>query len=200
MGKRIGILGGTFDPVHTGHLKIVESFLNSNLIDEIQVYVAPGPPHKQKRSLTPFRHRFEMAKIAFSDFNDVLVSDLENRLPKPSYTVHTLEYLKKKYPDDHYYLCLGEDNIQIFKTWYKYREILEMVTLLVAERPGFDSSGVESEILNKTIFADHEPIEVSSSAIRKFENREMIPEKVQEYIKKHGLYKNRHDARSISKS
>ncbi len=188
MGKRIGILGGTFDPVHYGHIEIVESFLRSNLLDEIHILVAPDPPHKLSRTITPFRHRFEMARIAFSDYLDAIVSDLEDRLPKPSYTVQTIEYIMQQYPDDIFYLCMGEDNIQIFDDWHKSREILDLVTLIVAERPGFDSTGVSPEILERTIFVDHEPVDMSSSDFRNLERKEMIPEKVLEYIHTHQLY------------
>ncbi|TVQ03488.1 MAG: nicotinate (nicotinamide) nucleotide adenylyltransferase [Balneolaceae bacterium] len=188
MGKRIGILGGTFDPVHIGHIKIVESFLKSNLLDEIHILVAPDPPHKTSRDITPFHHRFEMAVIAFSDFDNVIVSDLENQLPMPSFTIHTIEYLKNQHPDDTLFLCMGEDNIQIFDTWHKSREILDLVTLMVAERPGFNTAGVAAEILEKTIFVDHEPIEVSSSEYRNVERKELIPESVLDYIHKNELY------------
>jgi nicotinate-nucleotide adenylyltransferase len=189
LGKRIGILGGTFDPVHIGHIKIVESFLDSNLIDEVQILVAPDPPHKTNRKITPFHHRFEMAVIAFSDFENVIVSDLENQLPKPSYTVQTIEYLQKQHSRDTFFLCMGEDNVQIFDQWYKSREILDLVTLIVAQRPGFGIDGVSSEILEKTIFVEHAPVDISSTDYRNAERKEMIPDHVLKYIRRHKLYR-----------
>ncbi len=189
--QRIGILGGSFDPVHIGHLRIAKSFLKSGLIEKLLVLPAPSPPHKDDLRVG-FKHRFEMLKLAFKDWADVEVSELEMSLPVPSYSIQTIQYLQQKNPETLYYLCLGEDSLIHFHTWYRYRKIIEQITLLVAERPRFDSSVIEKELLERTIFVDHEPFDLSSTEIREttddpFESNR-LPDLVQQYILNHNLY------------
>ncbi|MDR9366407.1 MAG: nicotinate (nicotinamide) nucleotide adenylyltransferase [Balneolaceae bacterium] len=191
MEKRVGIFGGSFDPVHKGHFKITRSFLNSGLIRELLILLTPSPPHKQATDQTDFSHRYEMLKLAFQTEDQVRVSDLEKDLPQPSYTLQTIEYLQNRYPDSIFYLCLGEDSLRDFHKWHKYKKILERVTLLVARRPEVDTSSVDPEILEKVIFIDHEPVSVSSTEIRQANGHEMddLPPTVADYIKKHNLYR-----------
>lgn len=190
MKKRVGILGGSFDPVHCGHVRIAHSFLTAGLIDTLLILLSPYPPHKQNRKQAPFSHRYEMLKLAFENMEKVEISDLEQKLDKPSYTLHTIEHLQKENPDTLYYLCLGEDSLQYFNEWHKYREILEKVDLLVAERPGFDKSSVEEAILEHAVFVEHEPYPISSTEIRKSkgEIKDHLPGSVAGYIEKKNLY------------
>ena len=190
MKKRTGIFGGSFDPVHTGHLDVVDSFLKSGLIDDLLILPTPHPPHKKEKEQTPFHHRMKMLELAFKDVENVVISDLEQKLPSPSYTLQTLKHLKKENPDTTFLLCLGEDNLVIFKKWYRSSEILEMTTLIVAERPGFDSSEIPSEILEKTIFVEHKPVKASSTQIRESvtDSGYILPKNVADYIDEHGLY------------
>lgn len=131
-----------------------------------------------------------MLKLAFRETEHVEISDLEKDLPRPSYTLQTIEHLQKEYPEDLFYLCLGEDSLRDFHKWHKYKTILEKVDLIVAKRPGIDSGDVGPEILEKVIFVDHEPVSVSSTSIRK-ENgggrRDLSPT-VAAYIEKYKLY------------
>ncbi|NBC66806.1 MAG: nicotinate (nicotinamide) nucleotide adenylyltransferase [Bacteroidetes bacterium] len=190
MEKRVGIFGGSFDPVHNGHIKIARSFLNSGLIRELLILLTPSPPHKQATDQTDFSHRFEMLKLAFQSEEQVRVSDLEKELPQPSYTLQTIKHLQNRYPDAIFYLCLGQDSLRDFHKWHKYKKILERVTLLVASRPDVDTSSVDPEILEKVIFIDHEPVSVSSTEIRnrREEERNELPAAVAEYIERHHLY------------
>lgn len=194
MEKRVGIFGGSFDPVHNGHIRIVQSFLKSGLVDEILVLLTPDPPHKKQENQAPFSHRMEMLKRAFAGQKQVQVSDLETKLPAPSYTLQTIEYLQEKFPETTWFLCMGEDSLATFKDWHRYDEILNKLTLLVAERPGIEISNVSPEILEKTAFVKHEPVNISSSGIRGEGNADSspsIPEPVADYIRQHRLYKNR---------
>ncbi|MCC5907226.1 MAG: nicotinate (nicotinamide) nucleotide adenylyltransferase [Balneolaceae bacterium] len=189
MKPRVGIFGGSFDPVHKGHVSISESFLNSGVIDKLLVLLTPAPPHKSNQNQAPYLHRLEMLKLAFGGMNHVQVSDIETSLPKPSYTLQTIEYLRKTFPGSLFYLCLGEDSLSHFHEWYKYRQILNSVSLIVARRPDFDSSSVDPEILERTIFTDHNPIDISSTQIRSGQiSKKALPEKVSEYIRRHHLY------------
>ncbi len=259
MRERIGIFGGAFNPVHNGHLAIAEAFLNSRLIHRLLILPTPDPPHKESRELAPFRHRFRMLQIAFEEADNVEISDLETRLDPPSYTVRTIRHLQETQPDTLWYLCIGSDSLEQFTGWYRYREILDRVSLIVAARGGYPlvvgraaaaggeggvggledaavarseggagalegatrargeedakgAGGTESvphEILERTIFVDHEPLEISSTDIRKqFGSKAMgvsgqkqestrqtalpaipIPEKVRLYLEEHDLYR-----------
>lgn len=189
--KRIGIFGGSFDPVHNGHIEAVNSFLNSGLLDEIWILLTPDPPHKRDRQLTELEHRFNMLNIAFQERERVKISDIEDDLPKPSYTLQTIRHLKQRYPDYIFFLCLGEDSLQSFHKWHKYQEILKECTLMVAERPGSSHIKVDPQIMDKTIFVDHKSMDISSSQIRVNSMHEQslnVQDEVLNYIKKHNLY------------
>lgn len=189
--KRIGLFGGSFDPVHNGHIEAVNSFLNSGLIHKVWILLTPDPPHKTDQKKTDFEHRYNMLKLAFQKSDNTKISDIEKDLPKPSYTLQTIHHLKKKYPRYTFFLCLGEDSLQSFHKWHKYEEIIEECTLMVVDRPGADHSGVDSEILEKTIFVDHKPMNISSTEIRQTTNSSELvnlPDEVQNYILKNNLY------------
>lgn len=191
MKKRIGIFGGTFDPVHNGHVQIARSFLNSGLIRELLILLTPSPPHKEGAEQTNYSHRFNMLKLAFKEVEGAHVSDLEQKLPKPSFTFQTVRHLQQRYPDHLFYLCIGEDSLRDFHTWYKYSELIKKLYLIVAKRPGIDTSGVDPQILEQTIFIRHEPVMASSTSIRESngDRQDDLPHTVTDYIKKNNLYR-----------
>lgn len=191
MKKRIGVFGGSFDPVHQGHNHIVKNFLDSGVIDEILITLTPDPPHKNSHIQAPFNHRLKMLELEFNGFERVIISDLEQSLPKPSYTLQTIHSLKKSHPEITYFLCLGEDSLVNFHKWYRYRILLDEISLLVARRPGYSSESVAKEILDRTIFINNPEMDVSSSDIRgRFSHKsDELSAKVEEYIQKHNLYK-----------
>jgi len=189
--KRIGLFGGSFDPVHNGHIEAVNSFLESGLIDEIWILLTPAPPHKPDQKKTDFEHRYNMLRLAFQESENIKISEIEKDLPKPSYTLQTIQHLKTKNPDHTFFLCLGEDSLQYFHKWHKYHDILEECTLLVVDRPGSDHGDVDSYILEKSIFVDHKPMNISSTEIRRGPNSATImklPDDVLNYIQKNNLY------------
>lgn len=193
-GLRIGIFGGAFDPVHHGHVQIAGSFLASNIIDKLLVLPTLASPHKKDQEQTPFEHRYEMLKLAFREYDKVHVSDLESHLPKPSYTLRTIESLQEKHPEKKYFLCIGEDSLASFHKWWNYEDILQRTPLIVASRPGSESSGISREILERALFIDHTEVDVSSTEIReKTRTRDeslksLVPESVAQYILKNNLY------------
>lgn len=192
MKERIGIFGGSFDPVHNGHKAVVESCLKSNLIDRMLVLLTPSPPHKQGSVQVSYRHRLKMLKIAFWQDQNVEVSDLEKELKSPSYTLQTIRYLQENHPENVYFYCMGEDSIINFHKWYKFEKILERVPLMVAERPGWERENIAEKILERTIFVEHNPVDISSTDIRlKKSGKELgqsVPIQVIDYIREHNLY------------
>jgi len=193
-GKRIGIFGGAFDPVHHGHMQIAGSFLASNLIDRLLVLPTPASPHKSDSKQTAFFHRYEMLKLAFQKKKRIVVSDLETQLPSPSYTLRTIKHLQKTNTGSIYYLCIGEDSLASFHEWWKHDEILARVPLVVANRPDADSSGLSRSILDRTLFVDHSEVDISSTQIRNRARegdgrlKDLVPDSVAQYIFRNNLY------------
>ena len=193
MNKRVGVLGGTFDPVHKGHLAIARSFLDSGFIDSLWIIPAAFPPHKNGDEVTSFTDRKAMLDLVFGHMDNVKINTIEERLSKPSYTLQTIRALKEEYPEYMFYLCLGSDSLVTFSQWYQYKEILNECSLLVARRTGFDDHQIEPEILEKTRFIPHDPIQVSSSELKEKMAgsnlpEEDLPEAVVQYIHKKKLY------------
>jgi nicotinate-nucleotide adenylyltransferase len=188
--KRVGLFGGTFDPVHKGHVAVARSFLESGAIDELWVLLTPHPPHKQAREKTGYDDRYRMLTLAFQHLDDISISTIENELSPPSYTVKTIRHLQEKHPETKFYLCIGQDSLRHFHEWYRVEEILDRVNLLVAERPGVDSRNVDPQILEHVMFIQHEPVEASSTRVRKANGfkPEDLPQPVADYIEKKGLY------------
>lgn len=194
--KSIGILGGSFDPVHNGHVAIARSFLGSDLIDELWVLLAPDPPHKTGRAQADFQLRLEMLQAVFKDFDEVKVSDLEKQLPQPSYTIQTLEHLESKYPNNTFYLCIGGDSLRDFKNWKDWQKILGHADLLVAQRPSVNTKTINKSIRGHVHFVDHDPIQVSSTIVRHAvadgdDISGLVPSSVKNIIEKEQLYREK---------
>ena len=129
---RIGIYGGSFNPPHKGHIRLAESMLEAAKLDKMLIIPAGTPPHKQT-FLAADNDRLEMCRLSFSD-ECFEVSDLEIRREGKSYTVLTVEELRKKYPEDSLFLIIGSDMLLSFDMWYRYKDVLSEVTLCVATR------------------------------------------------------------------
>lgn len=190
----VGLFGGSFDPVHRGHLSIAQSFLNASYISELWVMLTPESPHKQSENKTDYNLRFEMLKLAFADARHIEVSDFEQQLSPPYYTVKTLRKLKKTFKDKYFFLCMGEDSLIDFDSWHQWEEILEHCELLVARRPSYEARELDTKILDHTHFVSHEPMEISSTEIRKKvrEGKDisnLVPAEVEGFIRNHQLYK-----------
>lgn len=193
MGTVTGILGGTFDPVHIGHLAIARSFLESGEIDELWIMPAPDPPHKQNQKITPFTVRIDWLQRAFRGFKNVLISDYEGHLPGPSYTVRTIESLKRDYPDRAFKLCMGTDSLEHIREWHEYKKLLRLCPMLVASRPGYETSGLPPSILENCTFVTHEEVAISSSELKNKlasdpDAWKWIPSNVRDKIRKESLY------------
>ncbi len=192
--KRIGILGGTFDPVHYGHISIAESFLDADILDELWILLTPDPPHKTEQAQADYQLRLKMLQEAFKGFDNVKVSDIEKQLPQPSYTIQTLEFLKSRYSGYTFYLCIGGDSLHNFKKWKDWEKILQICDLFVAQRPSTDTQAIDESIREHAHFADHEPIRVSSTMIRQAVAKgddisELLPSSVKKIIDKEELYR-----------
>lgn len=193
LSEKIGLLGGSFDPVHNGHLAIARSFLASSYIAELWVLLTPHPPHKRDQSPASYELRYKMLQKAFTDFDRVKVSNIEKKLPDPSYTVRTLEFLTDRYSEKSFFLCLGSDSAQHFTQWYQWQKILSYCELLIAARPSAKDMELDQEIAQKAHFIDHQPISVSSTEVRNKVSSaqdivDFVPAPVEKIIHQQNLY------------
>lgn len=182
----IGILGGTFDPIHCGHLHIAHELLQQRVLDNIIIVPAGQPSHRKPPIATP-EQRLAMAKLAIADEEKIEIDDCEIKRLGPSYTIDTLHYFKKKYADKSLALIMGADAFAHFTQWHAWEDILTLCKIIVVNRPGSENTLnlKRKNIQHLTI----PPMNISATAIRAGELSEnILPEKVFEYIKKERLY------------
>ena len=190
--KETGLYFGSFNPVHIGHLAIANYMVEFTGLDEFWFVVTPQNPHKQKANLLNDYDRLEMMHLAVEDDDRLQVSDIEFYLPKPSYTVDTLAYLKERNPNRHFKILMGSDNLLNFHKWKNYETIVENYGVFVYPRPGFDKTNVQQH--KNIVIAENAPqMEISSSFIRKSikngkDVRHFLPPKVWEYIERKRFY------------
>lgn len=136
--KRIGIFGGSFNPIHNGHVSLAKYIVSHQYVDEIWLMVSPQNPLKESNELIDERLRFAMATAATKHLEGVRASDFEFALPRPSFTWQTLNELKLSYPAYTFVLVIGSDNWLLFPKWANYEAIMENYEILIYPRPGYD--------------------------------------------------------------
>ena len=192
---KIGILGGTFDPVHNAHIEIANQALKQFDLDKVFLMPTPNPPHKSKNFITDILHRMNMLNLAIDGMSGLEVSDFESASGKVTYTADTLKALARLYPDDELFFIIGSDSLATFTSWYKPAEILKYAKLLVARRGhetveemNRDVEAIEKKFNVEIGIIDIEPRDDSSSKIRHDLDLSTLPMTVQRYIAKNNLY------------
>ena len=198
--KRVGVMGGTFNPIHKGHLSVAESALKQFNLDEILFITGGNPPHKKDLDILPAFARHKMVCLATEDYEKFIPCDYEVLKKTYSYSLETMKYLKKQYKNTDFFFIIGADSFHDLPTWYRPRALLELCTLLVYDRDGYDMKK-DYEVIKKEYychvdFIQSEKINVSSSFIREeIKNgkdvSDYLPEKVYDYIKRNSLYQSR---------
>jgi nicotinate-nucleotide adenylyltransferase len=143
MSRRVGIFGGTFDPVHLGHLVLAEQCREQGRLDEVWFVPAAVPPHKQTQPISRFEQRVEMIELAIAGNVAFRVESIELERPGPNYTADTLEELKRRHPGTEFFLLIGSDSLSDLPMWYQPRRIVENAGLLVMLRAQYPPSGAE---------------------------------------------------------
>ncbi len=194
--RKIGIMGGTFDPIHVGHLMIAEAVWDEYNLEKIIFIPSANPPHKNS-VMTSAKHRFNMTLLATCSNPHFDVSSIEMERVGPSYTIDTIRALKKLYGDNtELYFIIGADCIEELPTWHQIEELLKMCNFIVTKRPNYtpDLTIIEQNYTNYKMKILQTPeLEISSTNIRErikkgYSIQYITTEQVQQYIRKEELY------------
>lgn len=187
---KIALYFGSFNPVHVGHLIIANHVLNETEVDRLWFVVSPHNPLKQENGLLNEYHRLHLVQTAIADDPRMKASDIEFHLPRPSYTIDTLTYLKEKYPEHEFLIVMGSDSFSNIKKWKNYELLLRDYKILIYQRPGFV---VDSPATANATVLQAPLLEISATRLREMilkgkSIRYMVPEKVREEIEAGGYY------------
>lgn len=188
----IGLYFGSFNPVHHGHLIIARHIINETTLSEVWMMVSPQNPFKNATSLLNEHHRYHLLQLALEDETKIRVSNIEFKLPRPSYTVNTLTYLTEKYPQHCFHIIIGSDGFQNITKWYNAEIILKNYPIYIYKRPGFEvvnTYGAKVTLLQAPL------LDISSTHIRKLIKEKksikyLVPEKVREEIELNNYYRD----------
>lgn len=188
----IGIFGGSFNPIHKGHVALARQLLRRAQLDEVWFLVSPQNPLKPQSSLLDDNMRLEMARLALKDEPHLVASDYEFHLPRPSYTWNTLQHLSQDYPQHRFTLLIGADNWQLFGRWRNSREIIENYPIVIYPRDGYPID--ETSLPPNVRLVNTQLYNMSSTLVRQFiadgrgVRRYLHPDVIS-YIESNHLYK-----------
>jgi nicotinate-nucleotide adenylyltransferase len=200
---RLGVLGGTFNPVHYGHLRLAEEALARFGLQSVLLVLSAIPPHKDSRIIADPQTRWNLLNLACSDNPALVPCDLEMARPGPSYTVDTLSLIRDGLSSgDEVFLILGMDAAAEIQTWKSWQVILESVHVVVARRPGCESPALEPEVARRVQVFEIPQIDISASRIRRLVEedrsiRYLVPDSVREAIFAQGVYSRERSHRPI---
>jgi len=196
---KLCLFGGTFDPPHNAHFIIAEAIRESLDLNKIIFVPANKPPHKfDNAPVTPVEHRIAMLKLCIDNLPQFEFSDVELKRGGVSYTIDTILQIKEQHGSrsrDLHFL-IGSDSLADFKSWYRWQDILDESTVVVARRPRFERSDIAPDLLEQVTFLNLPRMEISSTEIReRFYSGRMtrfyVPDAVSKYIKKHNIYRRK---------
>jgi len=190
----VGILGGSFNPVHLGHLMLASYLTQWGYVDQVWLTLSPQNPLKSPAELIADTKRLTMLNIATKGARNIDVCDIELTMPTPSYTINTLDLLARRYPDRRFRLVIGSDNWAIFDRWREYGRILDTYGVIVYPRPGYPVTREEARRVMGMTLVDAPTVNLSSTMVRKAvaEGKDMmyfLPPAVNKYINEHKLYR-----------
>ncbi len=199
MPVRYGLFGGSFDPIHNGHVAAAAAVREARGLDRVLLSPAPSPPHKPGGCVAPYADRLRMVEIALEGREGLVAFDGEGRRPGPSYTVDTVRELLSGAPGSEIELLVGADMLADLPTWRRARELVAMVQVVAFDRPGFDGEGARGRFLaafpgGRLAFLEVGPQAIASSEIRRRLARGEgvggeLPAGVLAYIREKGLYR-----------
>lgn len=186
-----GLYFGSFNPIHMGHLAIASFMVEFSRLEQLWFVVSPQNPLKEKQSLLQDYHRLEMVRLAIEGDDRFRASDIEFKLPRPSYTIDTLAYLEEKYPSREFHLVMGSDGLRTFHKWKHAELIIQKYHRLIYPRPGVDKQSFAG--LGNATLVDAPMMDISSSFIRKAvkagkDVRHLVPERAYSYMREMHFY------------
>lgn len=193
--KKIGLFFGSFNPIHIGHLILGNYILENSDMEELWFVVSPQNPFKDKKSLLNDHNRLDMVQLAVKNYPKMRASNVEFSLPKPSYTIDTLTYLKEKYPDYSFALIMGEDNLDSLPKWKNSEKLIADYQIIVYPRTFEGEKKAHEYLQHENISLVNAPIiELSATEIRKMIKegknvRPMLPPEVFDYLDGSNFYK-----------
>lgn len=190
--RRIGIFGGSFNPIHNGHAIIANYIMQHGGLDQLWLMVSPQNPLKQPHEMAGEVHRLRMTEMVSHRIDGVETSAFEFTMPRPSYTIDTLHALQDKFPDDEFWLVVGADNWAVWNRWRAHDEIVRQFHLLIYPRLGYEVN-IPDELSDRVRLVNAPIIELSSTAVRNLLSQGQsisfyVPADVEQYIIKHQLY------------
>jgi nicotinate-nucleotide adenylyltransferase len=188
---KIGLFFGSFNPIHHGHLMVASFIANHTDLQQIWLVVSPQNPHKTQSSLLNEYDRLHLAQLAIEDDAQIKVSDIEFKLPKPSYTIDTLTYLQEKYPQHQFYVIMGSDSFQNLPKWKNFEALVKNYQFIVYRRPGFD---ITEKYGADVTYLEAPMLELSATLIRNnckdgITIRYLVPEDVRLEIERNNYFK-----------
>ncbi len=190
MTKVVGIFGGSFNPVHRGHVMLAQYLSRSPYLDEVWLTLSPQNPFKKSADLLDDTHRLVMLQKATEGIDCVEVCDIELSMPRPSYTINTLDALSQRYPDYKFRIVIGGDNWNVFDRWKDYQRIIDEYGVVIYPRQGYEIKPIQKR---NVVIVDAPLANVSSTQIREsiaqgMAVNELLPIGVWEYIRENKLY------------
>lgn len=199
--KALGLMGGTFDPVHYGHLIAAENSRREFGLERVIFIPAANPPHKEQESVLETAHRLQMVKMAISGNPSFEISTLEQERQGPSYTIDTVEYFRRRFPDTQIFFIMGMDSLLMFDTWRDYEQLSGLCRFIVVTRPGYvmdrdqpSLAHLPPQLWENLDLLEIPGMDISSSDIRRrvrlgLPIKYMLPAAVENYIIEKGLYR-----------
>ena len=198
-GKSLGILGGTFDPIHMGHLRMAEHVFQRMELESIVFIPAYVPPHKLGQDFAPAQDRYAMTELAVADNPHFTVSDMELKRTGVSYTIDTIRQLHAQYEDRELNFIIGADSVAQLHTWHNIEEMLELTRFVAVWRPGYEGAMEDmvrhlgEQAKERVLLLDTPVYDISSTEIRTRIRQGLglaglVPPAVERYIYEHGLY------------
>jgi nicotinate-nucleotide adenylyltransferase len=188
---KIGLFFGSFNPIHHGHLMVASFIANHTDLQQVWLVVSPQNPHKTQSSLLNEYDRLHLAQLAIEDDAQIKVSDIEFKLPKPSYTIDTLTYLEEKYPQHNFFVIMGSDSFQNLPKWKNFEALVKNYQFIVYRRPGFD---ITEKYGADVTYLEAPMLELSATLIRNnckdgITIRYLVPEDVRLEIERNNYFK-----------
>jgi len=196
-GGEWGILGGSFDPVHKGHLNLAASICRKKRLSGVLIVPAFRHPLKQDSCVASYADRAAMLKLALADYSELQLCEIENEKKLPGYTIDTLEALKKRFPKAKFYFIIGADLVTQLKDWYRAEDLLMQTNFLIGSRPGAPLQNRGTDVNRKLEFVEINELDISASDIRLKikrgaligEIKKLVPHNVADYIFQKELYR-----------